>query len=79
MARMMGNTKIQKIASGSRRNRRNRVVVSWRSELAAGPVRTELEGLGLGIAQVPSGQTNEDVFERGRVGSELTKMRAHLI
>src|SRR4051794_23467602 len=66
-ARRMGKTKTQKIASGSRRNRRNRVEVNWYSELCSS----------LLIAQIPPREPHEDIFEGCRVGAEFAQVQAH--
>src|SRR5688572_6163403 len=62
-----GKTKVQKTASGSRRNSRIRESVSW--------IRGR-DDSGLLIAQVPSRQRHEDVFERAVVGDHLRRTQA---
>src|SRR5688572_24127559 len=63
-----GNTKTQKTASGSRKNSRYRTKVSWTSECSVQRRR-------LFVTELPSGQSNEDVLERSRVGTQLGKLR----
>src|ERR1017187_3624151 len=66
MAKRIGNTKIQKIASGSRRIRRNRTTVS----------SYRLLSLSLFIAQVPPRQANKHIFESRRVCAEFAQMQS---
>src|ERR1700692_3992279 len=62
VARRMGNSSTQNSASGSLRNSRTRIRVSWTSALVL--------WRGSFIAQIPSGHCYEYIFQGGRMGLE---------
>src|SRR4051794_37739845 len=66
IARRIGKAKVQKTASGSRRNSRKRTMVSSRSD--------ECTFGDSGFTKLPSGEVYEHVFERGRVGRQLREL-----
>src|SRR6476661_3367103 len=71
-ARRIGKMNVQKTASGSRMNSRKRTSVSCTIELRMNPrsVRDNVDSL---IAQVPSGQRDEHVFQRHRCLARLRR------
>src|SRR5579884_1589723 len=69
-ASRMGKTKVQKTASGSRRNSRARTSASCRSALVFTLSRGAVIAVSL-IAQMPSGHRHKNVLQRGGVRAEL--------
>src|SRR6478609_7244907 len=84
IASRMGKANVQKTASGSRRNSRSRTLVSSRNEECTLTVRRPSVAAPSsprwrstfvsGFTELPSGEMDENVFERGRVRGELGKL-----
>src|SRR4051794_39362844 len=70
IARRIGKAKVQKTASGSRRNSRRRTMVSSRSD--------ECTCVDSGFTKLPPGEMYEHVFECGRVRGQLRELELSL-